>query len=238
MSLHSHSKVYAYASLILGLHMPLFAQNEDVQQAQQRKIALLEKQNSVLRESYTLARSDADTARQQLRDIRERLEALGGSALGDSEARLIETLAQLESTKIQLDKVTTSAMQLSTAVEAYTQKALIDDADSAKQVVAAQRELDLALGYRTEPRNELDGTLNHASVLSIDTDSGAIIINAGRQAKIEVGMPMEIKRGDHIIAQAMVTDVRKQVSALLVHKHLNEKLSIQVGDQANVSASN
>ena len=211
--------------------------DSDEHRTDQRKIAQLEKQVSVLRESYALARSDADAARQQLRELRERLEALGGAALGESEERLIETTAQLEAVKAELARVTQSATQLSAAVEAYTMKAIMDDAEAAKELEAAQRELDLALGFRTEPRNELDGTLNNASVLSIDTESGAIVINAGREAKIKVGMPMEITRGDVLIALAMVTDVRKQVSALLVHKHLNEKLSIKVGDQASVKTS-
>ncbi len=236
MKTRCNSKVLQIAILLVGAQLPLLADGGN-HSTEQRKIAQLEKQVSVLRESYALARSDADTARRQLREIRERLEALGGAALGESEERLIETIAQLESTREELHRVTTSAAQLAAAVDVYVSKALMEDAEAVLQLEVAQRELDLALGYRTEPTNELDGTLTRASVLSIDTESGAIIINAGREAKVQVGMPMEIKRGDNVIAIAMVTDVRKQVSALLVHKHLNKKLGIKVGDQATVQIS-
>ena len=61
----------------------------------EHKIAQLERQVATLREAYALARTDADEARRQMREVRARLEALGGTALGSSEERLIETIAQL-----------------------------------------------------------------------------------------------------------------------------------------------
>ena len=51
-------------------------------------------------------------------------------------------------------------------------------------------------------------------------------------------MPMQITRGDQIIANAIVTDVRKKVSGLLVQQHLNRRLSINVGDQVSVTTNN
>ena len=50
-------------------------------------------------------------------------------------------------------------------------------------------------------------------------------------------MPMEITRGDQAIALAVVTDVRKSVSGLLVQKHLNPALSVSVGDRVSVTTN-
>ena len=88
------------------------------------------------------------------------------------------------------------------------------------------------------PQDVLSGTPDDAQVLSIDSESGLIVINAGRDAKVRVGMPMQITRGDQIIANAIVTDVRKKVSGLLVQQHLNRRLSINVGDQVSVTTNN
>ena len=204
----------------------------------QHKISQLEKQVATLRESYALARADADRARRQMREIRARLEALGGAALGDSEERIIDTAAQLEATREELDSIRQAAMRLSSAITAYMGGALVEDADARQALEAALREQEVALGMRLSPEDALAGSLDDAQVLSIDTESGLIVINAGREAKVRVGMPMEITRGDQVIARAIVTDVRKKVSGLLVQQHLNRSLSVSVGDHVSVTTNN
>ncbi len=74
-------------------------------------------------------------------------------------------------------------------------------------------------------------------VLSIDSESGLIVINAGKKAEVEVGMPMTIVRGDQVIANALVTDVRDSVSGLLVQEHLNPALKVSVGDRVSAQTN-
>lgn len=225
------SSILICISLLGSVHASAVKGRPD---ADQRNIAQLERQLSVLRESYSLARSDAQTARNELREIRSRLEALGGTALGNSEERLIETIAQLESTRNELEQVRKCAYQLSSSIDQYTKNALVEDAQATLQLETARCELELALGLRQAPSNELAGTLQDATVLSIDAESGLIVINAGRAANVNVGMPMEISRGDQAIVRAMVTDVRKQVAGLLVQKRINPALAVKVGDHVSV----
>ena len=99
------------------------------------------------------------------------------------------------------------------------------------------REQEVALGLRTAPQDDLAGSVDEARVLSIDSESGLIVINAGRDAKVEVGMPMQITRGDQSIAKAIVTDVRKKVAGMLVQKHLNPALSVGVGDRVSLTTN-
>ena len=204
----------------------------------QHKISQLEKQVATLRESYALARTDADQARKQLRDIRSRLEALGGAALGESEERIIDTAAQLEATREELDMLRQAAVKLSAAISAYMNGALVEDAAARQALEAALREQEVALGMRMAPQDALAGTPEEAQVLSIDSESGLIVINAGREARVRVGMPMEITRGDQVIARAIVTDVRKKISGMLVQQHLNRSLSVNVGDRVSVITNN
>lgn len=211
------------------------AVGEESGSGSERKIAQLERQVANLRESYALARADADEARLQLREIRARLEALGGAALGDSEEKIIDTAAQLEASRNELEAIRQASYRLSTALAAYMRSALVEDAAARQALEAALREQEVALGLRQPPQNDLAGSLEDARVLSIDSESGLIVINAGRDAKIEVGMPMEITRGDQAIARAIVTDVRKKVAGMLVQKHLNSALSVTVGDRVSVT---
>lgn len=203
----------------------------------ERRIAQLEKQVANLRESYALARTDADEARREVRQVRARLEALGGAALGDSEEKLIETVSQLESARSELDALRQSSLRLSSAVSVYARSALVEDAAARQELDAAVQDLDVALGFRQAQQRELSGSVDNATVLSIDAESGLIVINAGRAAKVEVGMPMEITRGDQIIANAVVTDVRKSVAGMLVQRHLNPTLKVSVGDRVSVKSN-
>ena len=78
------SSILAYSlTTLVGLGGILQGAEEDTA-ALTRRIERLEKQNAALKASYVQARSDADKAAAQLVDIRTRLEALGGAALGNS----------------------------------------------------------------------------------------------------------------------------------------------------------
>ena len=203
----------------------------------EHKIAQLERQVATLREAYALARADADEARRQMREVRARLEALGGTALGDSEERLIETIAQLDAATAENEQLRQAALSLATAIEVYSRGALVED-DAARQGLdAALRELDVALGLRQAQQAPNSGNMHEATVLSIDSESGLIVINAGRDAEIQVGMPMQITRGDQIIARAIVTDVRKKVAGLLVQKQVSNNLVVNVGDRVSVTTN-
>lgn len=202
--------------------------------ATDRRTDQLERQVATLRESYMLARADADEARKQLREVSMRLEALGGAALGGQEEKLIELASMLESTRNELDELRQSSLRLASAVAEYKRNAMVDDETARQSLETAMLELEVALGLRQKQQSELDGTLDEAKVLSIDSESGLIVINAGRKGGVKVGMPMEISRGDQVIAETMVTDVRQSVSGLLVQRHLNPVLSIAVGDRVSV----
>ncbi len=211
---------------------------EDAGRAElESKIARLERQNTTLKASYVQARHDAERAEERLRDIRSRLEALGGSVLGDREQRIVETMRELEAVNAELDALKQASVRLSGSVMAYMRQALAEDAVARANVEASLRELDVALGFRNQPVRELDGTTEQSVVLSIDSESGLIVLNAGREAGMRVGMPVLISRGDQAIADAIVTDVRKDVTGVLVRKRLNPSLSVAPGDRASLKTN-
>lgn len=235
MSLLHHSiSLLTVATLALGAQ--LLAQG-GAGSGTEHKIAQLERQLANMRESYALARADADDARRQLRDIRTRLEALGGAALGDSEEKIIDTASQLEATRAELENLRQASLRVASAINSYMRGALVEDAVARQVLETSLREQEVALGLRIPPQDELAGSVDEARILSIDSESGLIVINAGRDAKVEVGMPMQVTRGDQAIAKAIVTDVRKKVAGLLVQKHLNPALSVGVGDRVSLTTN-
>ncbi len=237
--LSSSSRLCSYASaalaaVVLGAG---FVQGDESRADLLRKIERLEKQNTTLKTSYIQARQDADRAESKLQEIRKRLEALGGSALGDSEQRLIDAMGNLEAANEELDILKKASVKLSSAVIAYMSQALTDDPAARSAVESALRETDVALGFRQAPSRDFAGTLDNASVLSIDSDSGLVVINVGRAGGLRGGMPVEISRGDQILANTIVTDVRKEVAGVLILKLLNPALMVAVGDRATVKTN-
>lgn len=237
--LSSSSRLCSYASaalaaVVLGAG---FVQGDESRADLLRKIERLEKQNTTLKTSYIQARQDADRAEGKLQEIRKRLEALGGSALGDSEQRLIDAMGNLEAANEELDILKKASVKLSSAVIAYMSQALTDDPAARSAVESALRETDVALGFRQAPARDFAGTLDNASVLSIDSDSGLVVVNVGREGGLRVGMPVEISRGDQILANTIVTDVRKEVAGVLILKLLNPALMVAVGDRATVKTN-
>ena len=113
------SSILAYSlTTLVGLGGALQGAEEDTA-ALTRRIERLEKQNAALKASYVQARSDADKAAAQLVDIRSRLEALGGAALGNSEERLIQAMADIEAFNDRVQRLEQASVKLSGAILAY-----------------------------------------------------------------------------------------------------------------------
>ncbi len=116
------SSILAYSlTTLVGLGGALQGAEEDTA-ALTRRIERLEKQNAALKASYVQARSDADKAAAQLVDIRSRLEALGGAALGNSEERLIQAMADIEAFNDRVQRLEQASVKLSGAILAYIKK--------------------------------------------------------------------------------------------------------------------
>ena len=189
---------------------------------------------NILNERYD---NDADKAAAQLVDIRSRLEALGGAALGNSEERLIQAMADIEAFNDRVQRLEQASVKLSGAILAYMKQAISEDANARTAVESSLRLLESVLGYRQQPVRDGAGTLAEAKVLSIDSESGVVVLNTGRTAGMQVGMPVRLTRGAQTIGEAVVTDVRKEVCGALVQKLETPADPVRVGDSASVKTN-
>ena len=239
------SSILAYSlTTLVGLGGALQGAEEDTA-ALTRRIERLEKQNAALKASYVQARSDADKAafpflslvRMRNVDIRSRLEALGGAALGNSEERLIQAMADIEAFNDRVQRLEQASVKLSGAILAYMKQAISEDANARTAVESSLRLLESVLGYRQQPVRDGAGTLAEAKVLSIDSESGVVVLNTGRTAGMQVGMPVRLTRGAQTIGEAVVTDVRKEVCGALVQKLETPADPVRVGDSASVKTN-
>ncbi len=235
--LAASSLIRACASILIAGTIAWGQEGAD-QAELKRRIERLEKQNETLRASYAQARIDADKAKSELIEIRNRLEALGGAALGASEDRLIQAVIRIKELDEKCQALEKASVSLCVAVVAYMKQAVSEDGETRKTLESAMRYVDSLLGIKPKPVLESTGNLAQSLVLSIDSESGLIVLNAGKTAQMQVGMPIVVTRGAQTIGEAIITDVRKNVSGALIQKLQEPTEPVRVGDSASVKTNN
>lgn len=124
-------------------------------------------------------------------------------------------MADIEAFNDRIQRLEQASVKLSGAILAYMKQAISEDANARTAVESSLRLLESVLGYRQQPVRDGAGTLAEAKVLSIDSESGVVVLNTGRTAGMQVGMPVRLTRGAQTIGEAVVTtSARKYVARL------------------------
>lgn len=202
----------------------------------QRKVERLERQNAVLRTSYAQAQKEAAHSAEQLAELKKRLEALGSASFSDSEQRLVQAVADIEVLNNRLKKLEESSVRLSGTVIAYMKQAVTEDPQGRAMVEAKLRDLDAVLGLRVQPATENHISLADARIVSIDSESGLLVLNVGSSEGLRIGTPMRISRGEQMIGEAVISDVRQNISGALIQKLESPDELVRIGDSAAVKA--
>jgi hypothetical protein len=95
------------------------------------------------------------------------------------------------------------------------------------------RELDSILGLGQKPRSDVKiGTLQRADIVSIDQESGMIVLNLGENQGAKIGMSFRLSRGQQAYGKAILADVRKAVSGAFIEQLDKSVESPRPGDLA------
>lgn len=231
------SSILAYSlTTLVGLGGALQGAEEDTA-ALTRRIERLEKQNAALKASYVQAAATPTRRPHSWWTSVPGWKLWGAAALGNSEERLIQAMADIEAFNDRVQRLEQASVKLSGAILAYMKQAISEDANARTAVESSLRLLESVLGYRQQPVRDGAGTLAEAKVLSIDSESGVVVLNTGRTAGMQVGMPVRLTRGAQTIGEAVVTDVRKEVCGALVQKLETPADPVRVGDSASVKTN-
>jgi chromosome segregation ATPase len=199
----------------------------------QSTIADLREQNRTLQRSLVEANRSAQTASEQLAQVRLRLEALGKNLLDGGNDRLIQAAADNELLKERNAELEAAVMRLTSAVADYVRQAVVSDPDSRARLETSLRELDAILGLRQKPRAEVKiGSLQRADIVSVDQESGMIVLNLGENQGAKIGMTFRLSRGQQAYGKAILADVRKAVSGAFIEQIDKSIDSPRLGDSA------
>jgi len=197
------------------------AQNASSEQLQQIIIDLQE-QNQTLQRSLAEANRGEKQAAEQLNQVRERLEALGKNLLDGGDDRLIQAAADLQIANERITALEGSITRLVSSTTEYIRKAVVSDPDARLRVETSLIELDAVLGLRDKPRPDVrSGSLQQARIVSLDQESGMMVLNIGESQGARIGMTFQLSRGQQPYGKAILADVRKGVSGVFV-EHLDK----------------
>lgn len=195
------------------------------------EIAKLRKQNEILAATVIEAKRGEQEAAQQLAQIKQRLEALGKNLLDGGDDRLVQAAAEQQLLQERLEVTEKAAMALASHTQDFVRQAVVADPDSRLRLETSLRELDAALGLRHKPRPDIKtGSLQRAQVVSIDAESGLLVVNVGQSQDCRIGMTYTIMRGERPYGKAIIADVRKNVAGAFVEQLDPSNETVRLGD--------
>jgi len=218
-----------------GLQMGTLAAQSDESAQLQGMVAELQGRIKVLEQGITAANRAEKESSEQLAAAREQLEALGASQLGAGDERLLQAVADLQIQTERNQSLESSAANLSAAITTYLRSAVASDPEARLRVETAMRELDEVLGLSHKPAPLAQGTTGsatRATVMSIDAESGLLVLNIGERQQARIGSTYTLLRGDQSYGTAVLADVRSAVSGAFVESLDANSGPVRIGDIA------
>lgn len=217
MRSHFHSNAIAAALGLLAVAGVCMGQEAADTTRLKQEIAALQQQNRVLQRSLMEANRSEREASEQLAKVRVRLAALGKNLLDGGDDRLIKAAADLQIANERIQLLESTGARLMGTVANYIREAVVSDPDARIQVETSLRELDAVLGLRQKPRPDVrTGSLQQARIVSLDQESGMLVLNIGERQGARIGMTFNLVRGQEPYGTAILADARQGVSGVFV----------------------
>lgn len=199
-----------------------------------QEVARLQQQNKNLQRSLMEANRSQRETSEQLDQVRTRLAALGKNLLDGGDERLIQAAADLQIANERLAALEQSSARLMGTVSTYLREAVVSDPETRIRVETCLRELDAVLGLRQKPRPDVrTGSLKRSRIVSIDQESGMLVLNIGERQGARIGMTFRLVRGQDPYGSAILADLRQGVSGIFIESlDEGETISPRPGDLA------
>jgi len=240
MSSSFHTRSFAAALGLLAMVVPCEGQEDAANVAKLQDLVLdLREENQALQRALIEANKAEKASSDQLNQVRQRLEALGKNLLDGGDDRLIQAAADLELANEHTSQLQAAAVRLSTSVTDYLRLAVVSDPDARVRVETAMRELDSISGLRQKPRPDIrTGELQRAQIVSLDQESGMLVLNLGESQGATIGMTFRLMRGQQSYGKAILADVRQGVSGAFVEQIDSKENTPRLGDTAVLLTQN
>jgi hypothetical protein len=230
------SRPFTFAATVFGLSAGAWtcAAQDTAAGALEATVEALRERNESLEKSLLQANRAEKESSEQLARVRQRLEALGRDLLDGGDERLVQATADLQVLGGRVASLESASTGLASAVSEYIRQAVAADPDARLRVETAIRELDEVLGLRQKPAPAAAGSAGQAKVVSIDSESGLLVLNVGESQGARIGTIYRLTRGEQPFGSAIVADVRRNVCGAFVEELEAGSAPVRLGDSATL----
>lgn len=224
-------------SLFFGFNL-CFAQSQSPEVERERlkrKIAQLTKQNINLNAALTTAKENEEELRGDVKVLTERLSAYGLYG-GSKDERLLQAVSDSRIMNKQLSSLRLVSDELAVAVRKFVEVAQVNDPNKRKEIEVALRKFnEEASGLKVRAnRQDSFGSVQSAKVISIDVNSGMLVINVGKNQSARLGAQFKLLRGDRELGHGRVVEVRDNVAGVLIVSKIHPDIVFKIGDSAQI----
>jgi hypothetical protein len=188
----------------------------------------------LLTENLALARTESELFHKKWSEAQLRAQTLGANAADDAsrqaQQQLAETARALYLAEAERQRLVAQVQRLLEALqgpgdvtgELARTKALLSAADRPVS------------GNPANSRTQ--GALTTATVLEVNPELRLVVLNIGQLQGARIGMPMVILRGERVVAELKVVEVRQRICGALIER-VGEGVTLKAGDIAHVTGS-
>ena len=243
MQFNSHIISAFTGVFLLSAVVPCVAQTATNDQSRQirklqAQVVKQQRQYATLAKNLTESKGNEAQLRDEIKELKLKFNAAGENLLTGGQGALLDAYKNAEVLDKQNLAIQEAASKLTVSLQEYLQTVSAADPDARVKLETSRRELDVALRIRQNPRPQVAfGNLQYAKVVSIDAESGMLVINAGENQAVRRGMTFSILRGNRKVAEAIVAETRDDFSGLLPTEYDDKTEQLRLGDTASIKTT-
>ena len=200
----------------------------------------LEQRETIIRlltENLAIARTESELFQKQWSEVQLRAQTLGMNFADDSATRaqrqFVESVRALYLAEAERQRLVDQLQRLLDAVE--NRSDVTGELARTKAFLAATVPvLPDGTGKGPAARRQAGGTLESVTVLDVNPDLRLVVLNVGLLEGARVGMPLVVLRGDRVVAELRIVEVRQRISGALIER-VEKKVTLNAGDKARVT---
>jgi len=206
----------------------LDAENTSLKQQLDERDAVIRK----VTESLAIARTESELFQKQWSEAKLQAQTLGvnfaDASATATQRQLVESVRALYLSEAERQRLIEQLQRLLTAIQ--------DNHDVAAEVERTKALLAATEQPQAATQKSAQSTLQDARVLDVNPSLRVVVLNVGLLHGARVGMPFMVTRGDRVIAQVRVVEVRRRICGAVI-ENVQEHVRVAAGDAAHVTKS-
>ena len=191
----------------------------------------------LLTENLAIARAESELFQKKWSEVQLRAQTLGMNFADDSatqaQRQFVESVRALYLAEAERQRLIDQLQRLLEAVEKHGD--VTDELARTKALLAATGPPAAGGGGEdAAAHRRAGGTLESATVLDVNQDLRLVVLNVGLLEGARVGMPLVVLRGDHVVAELRIVEVRKRICGALIEQ-VEKNVTLKAGDRAQVT---